>query len=154
MRNAEVREWRETGEALLPEVSGEAAQDEPGGEVGADGAGAPEPDTLSPGCPVLAYEVQNRFAPYVCAAWPEQPLKAIDVALCESGLGRHPDTFRLDAIHGGPFQIARSVWAPWFAAHYGWSWEQVVTDPAIHVRAARIIYDRAGGWAPWPVCGR
>ena len=102
----------------------------------------------------MAYPEQQVWADLICAAWPEQPVKAINVGLCESGLGRHPDTFRLEAVHGGPFQIARSVWEPWFLANFGWTWEQVVIDPSIHVWASRIIYDRSGGWSPWPFCGK
>lgn len=102
----------------------------------------------------MAYPEQQVWANHVCAAWPEQPLKAIDVSLCESGLGRHPNTFNLEAAHGGPFQIGKATWADWFLVNYGWTWEQVVMDPAIHVAAARIIYDRSSGWSPWPYCGR
>ena len=111
----------------------------------------------------MAYPIQQLYADLICQVFPEQPLKAINVGLCESGLGRHPDTFRLDALHGGPFQIAYrwqpggpgiDGWGEFFLANYGWTWEQVVTDPTIHVAAARVIYDRSGSWAPWPVCGK
>ena len=40
-------------------------------------------------------------------------------------------------------------WEVYFAAKYGWTWDQVVRDPNTHFRAAREIYDRAGGWSPW-----
>lgn len=101
----------------------------------------------------FAYPIQQLYGDPICRYWPEQPLKAVDVALCESGLGRHPNTFNLGALHGGPLQIAESVWADWFLENYGWPWELVVTDPETHAHAARIIYDRSGDWSPWPVCG-
>lgn len=95
-----------------------------------------------------------RSAPWE-ASWPESEwanVRAVDA--CESSSGSHPDTYRLDAIHGGRMQIARAVWADFFAREYGWSWEQVVRDDAIHFRAARIIWERAGSWQPWPNCAR
>jgi hypothetical protein len=45
-------------------------------------------------------------------------------------------------------QLARSVWEPYFEAHYGWSWETVVTYLPVHMRAARIVWER-GSWAAW-----
>ena len=111
----------------------------------------------------MAYAVQQVYADLICLVFPEQIEKAINVGLCESGLGRDPNTFLLHLRHGGPFQIAYrwqddgpgiDGWAEFFAVNYGWTWEQVVTNPGIHVAAARVIYDRSGSWAPWPVCGR
>jgi hypothetical protein len=33
---------------------------------------------------------------------------------------------------------------------HGWTWEQVVMDPATHYCAAWEIYERAGyTWSPW-----
>jgi hypothetical protein len=46
-------------------------------------------------------------------------------------------------------QLDRYTWEPFFESGYGWSWEQVVTDIHIHLRASRIIYDRAGSWSAW-----
>jgi len=95
----------------------------------------------------------------ICRAWPEQMAKAVAVATCESDLGRHPDTYRVDKPHGGPFQLARvwgadgDGWERYFWQKYGWTWEQVVADVIIHVAAAREVYDRAGSWLPWPWCG-
>lgn len=110
-----------------------------------------------PGCPSAAYDPM--LVELICRAWPEQMAKAVAVATCESDLGRHPDTYRLDTLHGGPFQLARqwsadgAGWERYFGEKYAWSWDQVVTDVVIHVAAAREIYDRSGGWSPWPWCG-
>lgn len=89
-------------------------------------------------------------------AWPEQPGKAQRVAVCELGAdvatGAYPAAvvFDLSAVHGGPMQIARAVWLPYFAPL---TWPQLVQDLETHFAAARAIYDLAGGWSPWPVCG-
>lgn len=50
-------------------------------------------------------------------------------------------------------QIHRATWERYFLVNYGWSWEAVALDLDTHFAAARIIYDRSGGWSPWPVCG-
>lgn len=50
--------------------------------------------------------------------------------------------------YGGPMQLARA-WAVYFSL----PWEQIVFDLAVHFRAARAVYDLAGDWSPWPVCG-
>ena len=96
----------------------------------------------------LVGAISRRFGP--------EAGRAIRVAQCESALGQHPDTYRLDTIHGGPFQLARSTWEPFFWRERGWTWEQLVRDVAIHVEAAWIIWQRAGRvWElPWPFCGR
>ena len=89
------------------------------------------------------------------ASWPAaqwENVRAVDA--CESSSGMHPDTYRTDLIHGGRMQIARGVWAEFFEREYGWSWEQIVTDDETNFAAAYVIYERAGGWGPWPVCGR
>ena len=110
-----------------------------------------------PGCPSGLYDPM--LVELICRAWPEQMAKAVAVAKCESDLGRHPDTYRLDRPHGGPFQLSRQWsadgdgWERYFREKYGWSWDQVVTDVIIHVAAAREVYDRSGGWSPWPYCG-
>lgn len=94
----------------------------------------------------------------VVATWPEAADRALAVARCESGMGQHPRTFDLDASSGGPMQIERywtnpdgtvGGWGPYFERTYGWTWEQVVRDLPTHFRAARIIYERAGGFGPW-----
>ena len=88
------------------------------------------------------------------ASWPEgqwENVRAVDA--CESASGTHPDTYRTDLIHGGRLQIARGVWAEFFDREYGWSWEQVVRDDETNFAAAYVIWQRAGGWGPWPWCG-
>ena len=89
------------------------------------------------------------------ASWPPEQwanVRAVDA--CESASGTHPDTYNTADVHGGRMQIARGVWAEFFEREYGWSWEQVVTDDETNFAAAYVIYQRAGGWGPWPVCGR
>jgi hypothetical protein len=85
----------------------------------------------------------------VQVTWPEDRAVATWIVQCESKAGQHPDTYSLDAVNAGPMQINYYTWARYFEQVYGWSWEQVVTDIDIHFMAARHIYDRAGGWAPW-----
>lgn len=104
---------------------------------------APEP----PPPPVVP--TRERLIALAQATWPHDPETAVRILVCESQAGDHPDTFSLEAENGGPMQLNRSTWEPYFAAMNGWTWEQLVTDEAIHFQAARIIYDRAGGWAPW-----
>lgn len=88
-------------------------------------------------------------------SWPRELWAKVEaVEWCESTAGQHPDTYRLDLLHGGRLQIAYGTWADFFLREYGWTWEQVVRDDAIHFRAAHIIFVRAGGWSPWPFCGR
>lgn len=89
-------------------------------------------------------------------AWPEQPAKARAVAVCEMGAdiitGSYTTAvFDLDRPYGGPMQIGRS-WRGYFASR--WTWEEIVTELDVHFAAAREIYDLAGGWSPWPYCGR
>lgn len=93
---------------------------------------------------------------HAAAAWPEQPAKARRVAVCEMGAdvdsGAYPAAvFDLDRRYAGPMQIGQS-WAKYFAGR--WTWDQVVLDLDAHFAAAREIYDLAGGWSPWPYCGR
>jgi hypothetical protein len=85
---------------------------------------------------------------FVRATFPEDPDTAEQIVRCESGAGQHPRTYDLEASHAGPMQLARSVWEPYFEAHYGWSWETVVTYLPVHMRAARIVWER-GSWAAW-----
>ena len=89
------------------------------------------------------------------ASWPEgqwENVRAVDA--CESSSGTHPDTYNTADVHGGRMQIARAVWADYFEREYGWPWEQVVRDDETNFAAAYVIYERAGGWGPWPWCGR
>lgn len=92
---------------------------------------------------------RERLIELVKATWPEDPWTATRVLECESRAGTHADTYSVTAANGGPMQLNRYTWEPFFAANYGWSWEQVVTDVPIHLQAARIIYDRSKGWGPW-----
>lgn len=91
---------------------------------------------------------------YAAGAWPEQPAKAGRVVTCEAAVGGavNPKAFRTDQVYAGPMQIAREPWQSYFAKNYGWTWQQLAQDMSVHFQAARIIYDRAGGWSPWPVC--
>jgi hypothetical protein len=85
----------------------------------------------------------------VAATWPEDPDTAVRILMCESHGGENPDAFSLETPNGGPMQLNRFTWEPFFAGLNGWTWEQIVTDINIHLQAARIIYDRWGGWEPW-----
>ena len=113
-------------------------------------AWTPTPDAAPP---TLASRTAAA-APWV-GVWPEELWPAVEaIDWCESRAGQHPDTYRLDLVHGGRLQIARGVWAAYFEREYGWSWEMVVRDDAIHFQAAYVIYQRSGSFAPWPNCGR
>jgi len=81
--------------------------------------------------------------------WPEDPVRATRVLYCESRAGQDPRTYDTEAANGGPYQLNRDVWAPFFQARFGWTWETVVKDVDVHMRAARIVYERGGGWDPW-----
>ena len=101
---------------------------------------APEPE------PPLTSE---RLIQLVQETWPEDPDTAVRILVCESHAGDDPRTYDLEAPNGGPMQLDRYTWAPFFAEGYGWTWEQLVTDVHVHLLASRIIYDRAGGWSAW-----
>jgi hypothetical protein len=85
----------------------------------------------------------------VTSTWPEDEEGAISVLYCESAGATHPDTFDLNRPDGGPLQINKRTWATYFEAKYGWTWSQIVRDIAIHLAAAREIYDKTGDWSPW-----
>ena len=90
------------------------------------------------------------------AAWPEQPGKARRVTICEMGAdeatGAYPAiVFDGERTYVGPLQIGRA-WARHFSGR--WTWDQLVNDLDAHFAAAREIFDIAGGWSPWPYCGR
>lgn len=110
-------------------------------ELDADATAAPPAAPRPP--------TRERLLELVRSTWPEDPGNAARILICESQAGEHPDTYLLDAANGGPMQLSRDTWAPFFEARYGWSWERVVTDADTHLRAARIVYDRASGWSPW-----
>ena len=89
------------------------------------------------------------------ASWPPELWAAVEaIDRCESTSGQHPDTYRLDTVHGGRMQIARTVWAAYFEREHGWPWEQVVRDDETQFAAAYVIYQRAGSFRPWPHCAR
>ncbi|HEY7270372.1 MAG TPA: hypothetical protein VH951_11140 [Dehalococcoidia bacterium] len=92
---------------------------------------------------------RDRMIELVRETWPEDPDRATRILLCESGAGDDPGTYDLDAPNGGPMQISHYTWAAYFHDGFGWEWQQVVDDIHIHLAAARIIYDRAGGWSAW-----
>lgn len=91
----------------------------------------------------------DRLIELVRQTWPDDPDGAARILICESHAGDDSKTWDVDAPSGGPMQLDHFTWAPYFEANYGWTWNQVVTDIHIHLQAARIVYDRAGGWEPW-----
>jgi hypothetical protein len=92
---------------------------------------------------------RDRLIEMVQATWPEDPSTATRILICESDAGDDPDTYDVTAANGGPMQLDRYTWAPFFAEGYGWTWDQVVTDVQLNLQAARVVYDRARGWSPW-----
>ena len=81
--------------------------------------------------------------------WGKDADRAEAIVHCESRAGADKDTWNVSAPDGGPMQINRSTWEPYFKTKYGWTWEQIVLDLEIHLRAAREIYDLAHGWGDW-----
>jgi hypothetical protein len=104
-----------------------------------------EPDAPEPEPPLTP----DRLIALVRQTWPEDPETATRILVCESHAGQDAATYDVDAANGGPMQLDRYTWAPFFLANYGWTWDQVVNDVHVHLQAARIVYDRAGGWTPW-----
>jgi hypothetical protein len=51
--------------------------------------------------------------------WPEDQPTAVRILDCESKAGTHEDTYLLEANNGGPMQINRETWRPFFEANYG-----------------------------------
>ena len=92
---------------------------------------------------------RDRLIELVRETWPDDPARATSILICESGAGDDPATFDVDAPNGGPMQLSRYTWASFFHDGFGWDWDQVVKDIHIHLAAARIIYDRSGGWSAW-----
>lgn len=70
------------------------------------------------------------------------------IAECESGNGRDPATYDLDAENGGWLQLNKATWADFFAREYGWTWERVVRDDDLNRVAAYVIWQRSG-WSAW-----
>lgn len=104
-------------------------------------ADTPEPDAWPPS--------RERLIQLVESTWPEDPVTAVRVLVCESTAGENPETYSLSAANGGPMQLNKLTWEPFFSANFGWDWEALVVDPHLHMRAARIVFDRGGGWTPW-----
>lgn len=86
--------------------------------------------------------------PLIRMTFPESPDLAVIIAACESGMtptamagpfwyqGRW-------VVYSGLFQIDGGL--------HGYS-HAALTDPVVNIAAARLIYDRAGGFGPWPIC--
>ena len=92
----------------------------------------------------------------VSEGWPDSPLPVLwSIAGCESDYGRNPRAYDLDADSGGFTQIHKRTWQQWFLVNYSWTWEEIVLDDATNLRAALIIYLRAGdgvsrgSFGPW-----
>jgi hypothetical protein len=91
----------------------------------------------------------DMLAQRVAATWPEDADRALRILHCESTDGLNPYTYDLGAANGGPMQINRYTWADYFSESFGWSWDEVVKNLDIHLKAARHVYDRSGSWYPW-----
>jgi hypothetical protein len=102
----------------------------------------PQPNPLA----ALADPVVERFG-----AWPaEEWINAYAVEGCESKHGQDPKTYLPGRANGGVMQLNRATWEDLFAREYGWSWSDIVNNDVLNHKAARIIWDRAGGlWTPW-----
>jgi hypothetical protein len=92
---------------------------------------------------------RDRLVSMVRQTWPEDPDRAESILYCESHAGDDPATFSLETPNGGPMQISRYTWEDYFLVNYSWDWRQIVQDVTVHLLAARVIYDRAGGWSAW-----
>ena len=91
-----------------------------------------------------------RAGEYPC--WPAGLWPAVAaVEQCESHSGDDPLTWDVNRSQSGRMQLDRATWEPYFLER-GWTWDQVIFDQAIHFCAAWEIYQRAGGWGPWPNC--
>ena len=125
--------------------------------VGAGASPGPVPDPVAPALAPVGRPGAAEVEAWVRATWPADQERAVRVARCESGLGQHRATYDLDAENAGPLQINRGTWQPYFQAHYGWSWADVAgigpRGLEVHFLAAREVYDRGGGWAPWTCRG-
>lgn len=82
--------------------------------------------------------------------FPEMADKAIAVADCESGL--NPEAVNPRGFHG-LFQISEEHHRAAFEDVTGQQWENGVHTSYYNAQYARNLYDRVGGWSPWPVCG-
>lgn len=92
------------------------------------------------------------------AGWPEDALPRLDAILwresrCTNGLSHRNRNRSVDV---GLTQL-NSIHRRWLAAA-GISWAATQHDPALNLRAARLLYDRAArmfgcGWQPWNLGG-
>jgi len=100
-------------------------------------------------CALVGTACIGRFA-----TWPPDELAtAYTIEGCESTHGEDPRAYDLNAGSGGIMQIDKETWADFFAREYGWTWTQIVQDDVLNHRAARVVWDRAGGsWQPWSAC--
>jgi len=86
------------------------------------------------------------------ACWPAELWPAVAaVEQCESHGGEDPLTWDLNRSQSGRMQLDRATWEVYFLER-GWTWEQVIFDQTIHFCAAWEVYQRSGGWGPWPNC--
>jgi len=86
------------------------------------------------------------------ACWPAELWPAVAaVEQCESSGGADPLTWDMSRSQSGRMQLDRATWEPYFSER-GWTWEQIIFDQTIHFCAAYEVYQRGGGWGPWPNC--
>jgi hypothetical protein len=107
------------------------------------------PRSLSPEASNPGPTTPDVLAGRVAATWPEDADRALRILHCESTDGLDPETYDLGAANGGPLQINRYTWADYFSGAFGWTWDEVVNNLDIHLRAARYVYDNSGSWYPW-----
>ena len=109
----------------------------------------PSPQPPAP----VAESTEDQLLRLVKQTWPANANAAISILYCESRIGADQRAWSLDTPDGGPFQINRQSWEHYFLRTKGWSWAQIVLDPATNVAAARVIFDRTGDFSAWS-CSR
>ena len=88
---------------------------------------------------------ESEILDLIHALWAEpQWATAECIARHESGLGTNLVPSETD--DWGVFQLNRPTWQPFFMA-LGWGWNPLEAE--WNIAAARVVYDRAGGWSPW-----